>query len=108
VEARLLHAPPPLATCGFHAPPQERQGTGWIWLGFIPSSLPRRRCAKHLKMQQAFNFSFSFLAFRSASFLIGLFFLFVSPSLFQVAGYMTKRLSTTVLLLCLAGGDGGE
>jgi len=26
-----------------HVPPQEKTGDGRIWLGFIPSSLPRRR-----------------------------------------------------------------
>jgi hypothetical protein len=34
--------------------------------------------------------------------------LFFFPSLFQVAGCMTKKLSVTMLLSCLVGGDEGE
>jgi hypothetical protein len=33
---------------------------------------------------------------------------FISPSLFKLAGCMTKKLSAIVLLSCLAGGDEGE
>jgi hypothetical protein len=59
------------------------------------------RPAKHPKTQQAVDFSFSFLCFQICVFLFfsvldlllyrSVLFLFVSPSLFQVVGCMTKR-----------------
>jgi hypothetical protein len=59
------------------------------------------------KSQQPVDFSFFLSLFSDLLLFLQICF-FVSPSLFQVAGCMTKKLLATVLLSCLAGGDGGE
>ena len=48
VVARLLHAPPPLAACGFTHHRKKIQASRGVWNDVLPSSLPRRRWpAKH-------------------------------------------------------------
>jgi hypothetical protein len=87
-----------------HAPPQEIQENKGIWLGFLPSSLPRRRWGSpsSAKVEKdarqsvliflCFSDLLSVLCFLDLFLLQILFFsFFVSPSsLFQVADGMSK------------------
>lgn len=78
--------------------------------GFVMASSPFPFLAsgdlqKQQKRNKPVDFSFFFFVFRSASLYRSVFFF---PSLFQVAGCMTKKLSVTMLLSCLVGGDEGE
>jgi hypothetical protein len=41
--ARLLHAPPSLAARGFTRRRKKQKKTTGVWIGFFPSSFPRRR-----------------------------------------------------------------
>jgi hypothetical protein len=41
--AHLLHAPPPLAACGFTPHRMKNTERGWIWLSFFHSSLSCQR-----------------------------------------------------------------
>lgn len=88
-----------VATSGtwIHTPPQETEGMGWIWLGFLFSSLPCRLWGPPLpattkKKHTSSQFYFFPLFCRSASLSISPF-LFVSlSSLLQAVGNVTKGL----------------